>query len=683
MVHDDSPSRVGVDIGGTFTDLVAINDGEISVIKTPSTPSTPEDGVINSLTDLSGETDHELSRIEFLGHGATLTTNAILESEWATSALITTDGCRDVLEIGRQSRPDLYDLQVEKPQPLIEREHRFELSERVNEHGDVIDSIDDEEITRIAERIKKTDIESVAVCLLFSFENNSHENRVEKLLSEQLDTPVSLSSDVLPEIREYERTQTTAMNAVLQPVLGDYLDSLTDAINDLDIPADLRIMQSNGGIITPSKAREKAVNTCLSGPAAGIQGAVYIANQCDIDDIITIDMGGTSCDVSLVEGGSPVISTESKVGEYSISVPMIDIHTIGSGGGSIAWIDSGNTLRVGPQSAGANPGPICYGRDGTKPTVTDAHFLLGRIDPSKFSIDFDEKYNEVRDAIEGQIASPLGIDVDEAAQGILDVANANMERALRVVSVERGHDPREFGLVSYGGAGPLHACKLAAEMDIPKVIIPNSAGVLSAFGLVVSDLLYDFSTSRVRLLDHIDPNYLEETLDDFKSRGMKQLKEANVSDEHIHFERYFDLRYQGQSYSIRVEVPPGSIDEQTLEQIATQFHDLHDKRYGHSSFGEDIELVTIRLRARGEVEEVTIDSGSDAGSLSSALQGTREVTFDGTSHSTNVYDRTKLPSSSEFEGPAVIETNESTAVIYPNQRVNVDSNKNIIVEVNP
>lgn len=685
MEQQGDPVRVGVDIGGTFTDLVSIQDGQIDVVKTPSTPNAPEDGVIDSLDQLSADAAVDLSTVGFFGHGATLTTNAVLEGDWAKAALLTTEGCRDILEIRRQARPDLYDLQAEKPTPFIERDTRFGITERIDERGEVITPLNESQVRDVARRIEGSDIESIAVCLLFSFENGSNEERVREILNEECgeDVPISLSSDVLPEIREYERSQTTALNAVLQPVLDDYLDRLTDAIDDREISAPLRIMQSNGGIITTENARETPVNTCLSGPAAGVQGATYVSDHCGIDDIITMDMGGTSCDVSLVEGGEPVISTEGTVGEYSVSVPMIDIHTIGSGGGSIAWIDAGGALRVGPQSAGANPGPVCYGRGGTEPTVTDAHLLLGRIDPTRFSIDFNTAVEKVHDSMEREIADPLGITVDEAAQGILDVANASMERALRVVSVERGYDPREFGLIAYGGAGPLHACKLASELDIPTVLVPNSAGVLSAFGLVVSDVLYDYSTSRIRPWADIDVEYLNGKFEEFIAGGRDQLASAGLIEEDMMFERFVDLRYEGQSYSIRVALPDEPLVDETIERIADLFHERHEQRYGHSSWEESIELVTIRLRARGTVEQPNLATTVGAASLEDAIRGTRTVTFEEDTFDTRIYDRSELPADCEFDGPAIVENDDSTTVIYPQQSVQVDNQRNLTVEVEP
>ncbi|MDY6765110.1 MAG: hydantoinase/oxoprolinase family protein, partial [Halobacteria archaeon] len=421
-------TRIGVDVGGTFTDVVTVHEGRVNVTKTPSTPDSPERGVVNGLR--KARSGFDFSDISFLSHGTTVATNAALEGEWADTALVTTQGFRDALEIGRQARPDIYDFQVEKAPPIVERDKRFEVEERLDEKGNVVMPLDEGSIRSVAEKIKEKDVESVAVCLLFSFENEDHERRVKDILEEELDTSFSISTEALPEIREYERTLTTCLNAGLKPVIDDYLGELESEKNDLGIPSSLKIMQSNGGIITSEAARQRPVNTLLSGPAAGVQGATYIASLCGIDDIITMDMGGTSCDVSLVQDRDPIISTEVEVGDYPVGVPMIDIHTIGSGGGSIAWIDKGDALRVGPRSAGADPGPICYDRGGDKPTITDAHVLLGRLDPEGFAPGSSYASREtIRGVLEDEIAHPLGMDATEAAQGIIDIANANMERA--------------------------------------------------------------------------------------------------------------------------------------------------------------------------------------------------------------------------------------------------------------
>lgn len=685
--NEDDGVRVGIDIGGTFTDIVTVRNGTIRITKTPSTPEAPEQGVLTGLEKARETQDGAFSveDVTFLGHGTTVATNAVLEETWADTALVTTAGFRDVLEIGRQARPDIYDFQTEKPTPIVERDRRLEVTERLDERGEVLRDLHEGSIESVAEQLAGMDVQSIAISLLYSFENDAHERRVyERLQRADPDLSYSLSSDVLPEIREYERTLATAMNAALKPVMNRYIGNLGHEIDAAGIDTTFEIMQSNGGIIDAEVARDRPVRTLLSGPAAGVQGATAIADRCGLDDVITMDMGGTSSDVSLVEGGDPIVSTDVEVGEYPVGVPMIDVHTIGAGGGSIAWIDEGGALRVGPRSAGADPGPICYGRGGTEPTITDAQLLLGRLNPEAFlSGELDVETEDVSRLVTRKIAEPLDQSVERAAQGILDVANANMQRALRVVSVERGHDPREFGLVAFGGAGPLHAPELARELEIPQVIVPRTAGVLSALGLLVSDIIYDYSTSRVRPFTEVDPSELEASFTDFERQGRDRLSEEALADDRMRFERTLDLRYVGQSFELSVSVPDGGLDEASLETIEERFHERHQRRYGHAYPDEPLELVTIRLRSRGLIDPPALTADRGEGSLEDALRHTRDVMYDGTVHETRVYDGPRLPPDSAFDGPAIVEGAESTTVVPPEQRVRVDEYGNLLVEVFP
>ena len=676
-------TRVGVDIGGTFTDLVMVRDGRVDVTKTPSTPAAPERGVVDGLRRLREAKNLRFDTVDFLAHGTTVATNAVLEGEWADTALVTTEGFRDALEVGRQARPDIYDFQAEKPAPVVERDRRYEVPERLDERGEVLEPLEEAAVRDLADELD--DVDSVAVSLLFSFEDDSHERRVRELLrGAGVDARFSLSSETLPEIREYERTLTTALNAALKPVMDQYIGTLAAEVEERGIDAELKIMQSNGGIITAAAARDRPVNTLLSGPAAGVQGATYVAGLAGFEDVITMDMGGTSCDVSLVESGDPLVSTDVEVGDYPVNVPMIDVHTVGAGGGSIAWLDEGGALRVGPESAGADPGPICYGRGGERPTITDAQLLLGRLDPAAFlSADLEADKDDVAAAVERHLAGPLGVTVREAAQGVLDVANANMERALRVVSVERGYDPREFGLVAFGGAGPLHATRLASALEIPRVVVPRTAGVLSALGLLISDILYDYSTSRVRRWADVDPADLRSTFGAFAEEGRERLTEEDLPADRRAFERSLDLRYEGQSFELPVSVPEGDIDAETMETVAERFHGRHRQRYGHAYESEPVELVTIRLRARGVVATPDLRTGRTDGNLADAVKSTREVVFDGVAHDTPVYDRAALPTEVTFGGPAIVEGAESTVVVRSDQTARVDDYGSIVVEVDP
>jgi N-methylhydantoinase A len=669
--------RAGVDIGGTFTDVVTVSDGQVRVRKTPSTPDAPEEGVVDGLR--AGDPPVDAERVSFFGHGTTVATNAVLERDWAETALVTTAGFRDVLEIGRQARPDVYDFDAEKPAPVVPRDRRHEVPGRLDERGRVLRPLDEAAVRDLAPAL--ADVESVAVALLFPFENDAHERRVRELLREAgVEAPISLSSAVLPEIREYERTLTTALNAALVPVMDRYLGALVDRVAALGVSAPLRIMQSNGGLGTADTARSRPVDTLLSGPAAGVRGATYVAGRRGVEDLVTMDMGGTSCDVSLVADGDPLVTTDTEVGDYPVAVPSVDVHTVGAGGGSVAWTDAGGALRVGPRSAGADPGPVCYGRGGTRPTTTDAHAVLGRIDPGRFLPDgLGAGESTVREAFE-PLAADLGVTVEAAAAGVLDVANANMERALRVVSVERGHDPREFTLVAFGGAGPLHAPTLAASLDVPRVIVPRAAGVLSALGLLVSDLLYDHSATRVRPWSDVDPDAVEEQFARFEATGRDQLAETAAT--RTRFERSADVRYAGQSFDLSVPVPD-PVDADALETVAERFHAAHRRRYGHASPDEPVELVTLRLRARGVIDPPDLAADEEGGTVAGARRETRPVTFDEEPRETPVYDRARLPVGGAFDGPAVVEGGESTTVVPPGQAVTVDGDANLVVEVEP
>lgn len=680
----ESGVRIGVDVGGTFTDIVSIEDDTVTVTKTPSTPDAPEEGVIDGIRKIRDDASFAHEDVGFFSHGTTVTTNAVLEQQWAETALVTTEGFRDVLEIGRNPRPELYSLRSEKPDPVVDRHRRFEVRERLDRRGNVVEPLDSGEIRDIADRLRDSGVESVAISLLFAFENDAHEREIERILREkELDVEVSRSSVVLPEIREYERTLATALNAALKPVMSDYVSNLKRRKTELGIESQLHVMQSNGGITGAESVTERPVQTLLSGPAAGVKGAAYVAKTAGFENILTMDMGGTSCDVSLVEGGDMTVSTDVEVGEYTVGVPMVEVHTIGAGGGSIGWLDSGSAIRVGPRSAGAEPGPICYDRGGTAPTVTDAHFLLGRIDPAAFVSTGGVSAETVRHAIDTEIATHLNLSVTEAARGIIDIANTSMKQALRKISVERGHDPREFTLVAFGGAGPIHACDLAERLDMSTVLVPRLAGVLSALGLLVSDMLYDYSTTMVRPWEAVEPAAIEETCERLEKKGRRQIVAEGIDSENVQFERILDMRYSGQTYTLRVPVPRESLEEGTLDDVVEKFHAKHRQQYGHSDPSESVELATVRVRVRGEIETPSLPRISTDSTLEKALEGHREVMFDGRFADTPVYARDRLPGSTEITGGAIIEGNESTVVVNPTQRAEIDDYGSLTVTVNP
>ena len=685
-------TRVGVDVGGTFTDLVTVGDGRVRVDKVPSTPDAPETGVLDGLAGLSVDAD----RIGFLGHGTTVATNAVLEGTWADTALVTTAGFRDAVEIGRQTRPDIYDFRATNPEPVVPRDRRHEIPERVDERGSVLEPLDESAVRTLARDLAAAEADAVAVALLFAFENPDHERRVRELLREEgVTAAVSLSSEVLPEIREYERSVATALNAGLVPVVDDYVAAVADGTDRLGVAAPLRLMGSDGGLVTAATARERPVETLLSGPAAGVRGAAHVAGEagpppgatgatestCGYDDLLTMDIGGTSCDVSLVRDGEPLVSTETSVGDYPVAVPSVDVHTVGAGGGSIARVDDGGALRVGPDSAGADPGPVCYGRGGTAPTVTDAHFLLGRIDPEAFLGGVAADREAVRAAFE-PLAEQLDRSVRAVAEGVLAVADAETERALRVVSVERGHDPRELALVAYGGAGPLHATAVADRLDVPTVVVPRAAGVLSALGLLVADVTTDRSASMVRPLAAVDDDRLRETFARLESEGRDRLAGTGRADGDVRIERSLDLRYEGQSFELQVPAPdPAEPAPAFRETVRERFHERHRRRYGHAEPSEPVELVTVRLRARGVVEPPTLSPGGRAATVADAVRGSRSVVFDGSDRETTVYDRERLPVDAAFDGPAIVAGGESTLVVHPGQTARVDDRGNLVVAV--
>lgn len=671
--------RVAVDIGGTFTDVVAVDDGNLVTEKVPSTPDAPADAVTTGVTAVGADAGFDPGDVSFLAHGTTVATNAVLERDWASAGLLTTAGFRDVLEIGRQTRPDIYDFDAEKPDPVIPRHRRLEVEERVDERGNVIDPLDEEEVRDTADAFG--DVDSVAVCLLFAYEHPDHERRAGEILREELDVPVSVSSTVLPEIREYERSLTTALNAALQPVVTDYLEALRGDLDAVGVVADLTIMGSSGGILTADTAGERPVATLLSGPAAGVQGAAHVADTAGISEVVTMDMGGTSCDVSLVTDGEPSVTTEGHVGDYPVAVEMVDVHTVGAGGGSVAWLDAGDALRVGPRSAGAAPGPVCYGRGGDRPTTTDAQVVLGRIDPTNL-LASPAPRDRVGAVIDRDIGDEMGASVPEAAAGIVSVADANMERALRVVSVERGHDPRSLSLVAYGGAGPLHAASMAAALDMPRVLVPPSAGVLSALGLLVSDVAADESMSMVRSWSAVDATTIDDAFDSLQEQAATRLADAGVGPGDQSYEYVVDVRYAGQSFDLPVTVEP-PIDEATLDAVPDRFHDRHADRYGHAATDEPIELVTLRVRGRGDVPTPRIDPAQRPESVTAAVRETRPVYFDDGFLDTRVYDRTRLPVSATVDGPAVVESPQSTALVHPDQAATVDDTGNLIIDIDP
>ena len=656
-----SSMRLGVDVGGTFTDLVALSEGSLTTAKVPSTPRDQSQGVMNAI----GASEVETGSMLALAHGMTVATNALLERRGARTALVTTEGFRDVLEIARQNRPSLYDLTQDRPPALIPRELRFTVKERMGPEGE-ISPLNEESLERAVSAVREAEVEAVAVCLLFAFMHPEHEKRVGKALREALpDVHVSLSSEVLPEFREYERFSTTAADAYLAPKLAAYLRNLAGKVEEAGAPTP-SVMQSAGGVVRIEDAVADAAAFVLSGPAGGVVGAAYVAGLGGYRDLLTFDMGGTSTDVAPIVGGEVQTTTETIIAGVPIKLPMVDVHTVSAGGGSIAWADAGGALRVGPHSAGAEPGPAGYNKGGEEPAVTDANLYLGYLQ------DGAELGGEVvlrRDLSEKALASlgkKLGLEAEEAALGIVRVANAEMVRALRVISIERGLDPREFALLAFGGAGGMHACALAEELGMSTVLIPRAGGVLSALGLAISDLRRDYVSPYLADLEDVKAVELKEA---FKSM-------ENMAAEHLEgpeYTRRADLRYRGQSFELTVDAER-PIEVEKLEEC---FHAAHERRYGYRMEDEAVELVNLRLTATVPVEKPKLEEPRRE---SGAERGRREGNFGGEWVEAPVLDRERMGHGSGVEGPAVIEFKESTCVVNPGWRGAVDNVGTLVLE---
>ena len=678
--------RVGIDSGGTFTDVVLFDEqsGRIKITKTPSTPQNPSIGVYNGLEKIIRQEAIDADRISSLIHGTTVATNALLEYKGVPTALVATRGFKDILSIVRQDRPDLYDYFIQRPAPLIPRHLRFEVGERTLYTGSVLEDLDDDEVLEVIDQIKGRGITTVAVCLLHAYANPKHERRIKALFEAHYpQASISLSSEILPEIREYERTSTTCINAYVMPIIERYLADLRERITRAGLTVDLNVMQSNGGIMTSGSAGQKSVATILSGPAGGVIGSHGLSSLAGVDNLITVDMGGTSCDVCLINKGRFLTTKESEIGGHAIKVPMIDINTIGAGGGSIAWIDTGGLLRVGPQSAGADPGPACYGKGGQAPTVTDANLVLGRLNP-RYYVGGEMPLDEVaaRAVIAENIAAPLGLSVENAAEGIIRVVNANMIRGIRRVSVERGHDPRRFGMFCFGGGGPLHGVEMAAELSIPQVIIPIHPGVNSAVGLLMADFRYDYSKTYLRQISNVNLAECTEHYNTLESQALAEMQAEHLAQDKIAFQRSVDMRYYGQGYEVEVPLAPGPMTVETVEQLKADFNRLHAQMYGYDQPDEEMEIVYLRLAAIGAVAKPEFYRAPRATpDASQAAKGSRKVYLDGRHVDMTLYDRALLKPGNRFEGPAIVEQFDSTTFIKAGQAARVDEFNNLFIEL--
>jgi N-methylhydantoinase A len=738
--------RIAIDTGGTFTDCVYLRDGALAVLKVLSTPDDPARSVLDAIRHITARVgaalqarpSHPHDRLE-VRHGTTIGTNALLERKGARVAFVTTAGFEDTIAIGRQARQDLYNWMATPKPCLVPAELRFGIEERVSAEGEILISPSEEELAQLVQQIRSSGAESVAISLLFSFANPENETRVAEALkastghvgtgalarpAEQssatpsralLDRtprlrsgqarvdarshmdgadsnaggarhpslPISVSHEILPEFREYERAATVVVNAYLAPKAGGYMQRLQTAIQG-EHKGELYVMQSSGGIVSAEIAAREPVRTVLSGPAGGVIGAHRVAQLAGFENIIGFDMGGTSTDVALIDASGPKTTNEARVSDIPISVPMLDIHTVGAGGGSLAWFDRGGILHVGPMSAGADPGPICYGR-GEQPTVTDANLLLGRLD-AELALAGTVRIDEARARVYMERARGLIQSVEEFAAGIVRLAEAEMEKAIRLISVERGHDPREFSLVAFGGAGPLHACSLARSLGIPRVLVPSLPGALSALGILMSDVVRDYSRTVMVQVGHTTPypskttrggaastldafSALEHHFAELEAKAAAEFRKEGLTGVAI---RSADLRYAGQGYEINV---PASV------KMLESFHEAHRKRYGHSDESRTVEVVNVRARMIASAENIELPRRAKAkAECSPAILKRKRVMFGGEWRDTAVLDREKLSPGNRFEGPAIVHEYSATTVVPPGCRAEVDECSNILIE---
>jgi N-methylhydantoinase A len=672
--------QVGVDTGGTFTDVCLFDDevGTMTVVKVSSTPGDPGEAVIAGVRAALAAAEGSRQRfdaIAYFAHGTTVATNALLQGRGAKVGLITTAGLRDLLELGRQRRPRLYDLSARKPETLVSRDLRREVAERVDYRGEVVTPLDLEDVRIQAIALREAGVEAVAVCLLYSFLRPEHELAIERILAEELPGIfTSVSHRVLPEFREFERLSTTAVNAFIGPVMKGYLGRLRTRLGDEGLAVLPKVTQSNGGVISFPQAEDFPVRTVLSGPSTGVVGAARIAEASGFPDIITFDMGGTSSDISVVSDARPIVARGTVLDGRPIQAPMLDISTVGAGGGSIAWIDDGGHLKVGPQSAGADPGPACYGLGNDQPTVTDANVVLGILNQELLlggSMHIDAALSFA--AVE-RLGAQIGLTAVEAAQGIISVVTANMAKAIRLVSVQRGYDPADYALVAFGGAGPLHSGRLAAELGMPHILVPPVPGALSAIGMLMTDLRTDYTRTRRRALDAANAPTILAGFADLEAEAGEWFERERIAETGRHVRRIADVRYKGQNYEIAVDLPETLGDTSWVSRLREAFEAEHERRYGYRN-SEAVEVVTFRVEATGDVPRAQLRAHPPrSDDIEAAVVGRRAIYLPefGARVDSPVIDRARLGAGHRVDGPAVIEQYDATTFILPGQVARVD-----------
>lgn len=675
--------RVATDIGGTFTDLVYLDEhNKMGIAKCDTTPPNYEQGVI----DVINQTEIVGGLVETFIHGTTVIINALTERKGAKTGLITTKGFRDVLEIARGNRPDLFNVRYQKPIPFVPRYLRMEVGERMNYKGEVLIPLNEDEVAATVEALKDQGVQAVAVAFLHAYANPSHEKLAVKIIKRLWpEVEVSASHEVTNEWREYERVSTTVLNAYVKPIAASYIDRLDNHLRNIKVEGNNYIMQSNSGTTTFAQAKETPINIVESGPVAGVFGAAILGKILNEENIIAFDIGGTTAKCSLIDHGEVKVTTDYHIERngrsagYPIKVPVVDIVEIGNGGGSIAWIDDAGSLKVGPQSAGALPGPVAYGKGGENPTTTDANLVTGRLSPENFQ----NKVNmeAVKSVIWEKVAQRFNISVEEAALGIIRIANSNMLNALKLVSVRKGYDPTEFVLVAFGGGGPMHAMALAKELGVRKVIIPIAASVFAAWGMLMTDMRHDYIQTYIRRVNGININELNEVWKRMEDGALDQFKEEGFGPDKVFHARYTDMRYVGQEHTVKVPVIGGRMDEEAIQAMAEAFHELHEKHYTFKLSGAPTEIVNMHLISLGNVPKPELAKLEAVGdNAEKCISEIRPVLFENEGWvDTKVYSRDKLYAESVINGPAIVEEPTSSTVVYPGQILTVDAYGNLII----
>lgn len=676
--------RLGVDVGGTFTDIVLTDEssGEVFFHKVPSVPRDPAQAILTGVTEILERVGRQMSDLRFFGHGTTVATNMVIERKGSRTGLITTRGFRDILEIGRQTRRHLYDYRVQRPAPLVPREWRLEVAERLDVDGKTLQELDEAEVESAARFLKTAEVEAVSLCFLHSWRDPRHEQQAVEIVRRILpDAYISTSAEVSPEFREFDRFSTTVLNTYVGVQMSRYLRRLCDVLQEVGLPVAPYIIHSNGGLMSVDTASQLPARTCLSGPAVGVKGAAVLAHEAEFADVITFDVGGTSTDISMVLHGETVVTNGREVAGYPVRVPSADIHVVGAGGGSIAWIDEGGALKVGPHSAGADPGPVAYGQGGTEPTLTDANIVLGRLDQhallgGRMPVDAAA----ARAVIRERVAEPLGLSVEEAALGIVRVAAANMGRAIRSVTTERGYAPERFALFAFGGAGPLHAADVATECGISSIVVPQEPGTLCARGILLADVSLDFVRTHIQALQHETWPGIATMLQELRNEADTWLAGEGVDEKDRQFPVVIDMRYKGQNHEVSVRLPTLEID---LDEVINLFERAHQQACGYIIDDREVEMVGCRITGIGRVDRRRPAPPASDGELENAKVGSRPFYLSGTQTwiDAPIYSRALLPVGAVVRGTAIIEEMSSTIIVPDDAQARVDEYGNLIMRL--